>query len=710
MSTVTRRRQDIQGLRAVAVLLVALDHAGLKLLKGGYVGVDVFFVLSGYLITGLLVSAAERASGHEYFRDFYARRARRILPAATLTLIVTDVAASHLLNLYRAHQVLVDSLYSTFFVANVHFSSIGTNYFATGQPPSPFQHFWSLSVEEQFYLVWPLFVAVILLGITLRGRPDGDIVRRRRTLGIGAVVVTLGSLAFAVYDTHHSPVTAYFSTPARLWELGLGAILFLNARRVARLPGPLLAILGWIGLAAIVLASIRYSPSTAFPGLPALLPTVGAAAVIAAGLGVRRAPYAPSRLLSLLPFRYVGDRSYTFYLWHWPVLILAMEHAGHSLSLTTNLILLGGAFGLSVITYSVFERPIHYTQKLQGAAALALWPAAIAVVFFVSSLTWSHYQDAVNLTTAVAPEIQTETNEAPALASSATTQAFWHPSSPDDLVAAVAAVRASRPIPTTLTPSALDLKTSGYGPPPSCNPEETEVCSFPTTSGKKSLVVFGDSYAVMWMPAILSFAQREGYQVHTIMHFACFARQWAGNGHPWTRKCEDFYKFGVAKLRALHPSLLIVSTRYSEQEEPEAAIHNISLLGATVRAFVHRIVVIADPPEQEKEPTDCLLSAHATMSRCSIKEAPWQIDLTASAESATKTFGVFLDTVPWFCYHEICPMVIGHSVVKKDQFHLTERYVEELAPLFISAVTRLLRTSETPSAPPPGGLRAGTAG
>jgi hypothetical protein len=180
----TRRRRDIQGLRAVAVLLVALDHAGVGFLKGGYVGVDVFFVISGYLITGLLVSAAEKSRGHKYFSDFYARRARRILPAATLTLVVTDIVASHLLNLYRAHQVLVDSLYSTFFVANSHFASIGTNYFAIGQPPSPVQQSWSLSVEEQFYLVWPLLVAVALLSVTLQGRRGRH---RHRPLSRGAL-------------------------------------------------------------------------------------------------------------------------------------------------------------------------------------------------------------------------------------------------------------------------------------------------------------------------------------------------------------------------------------------------------------------------------------------------------------------------------------------------------------------------------------------
>src|SRR5919197_5057379 len=151
-------RDDIQGLRAVAVLLVVLDHAGVPFLRGGYVGVDVFFVLSGFLITGLLLSEAARR-GSVSIGGFYARRARRIIPAAALTLLVTDVAAHHLLNFVRARQVISDSVWAAAFGANVHFAQ-GTDYFARGQPPSPLLHFWTLSVEEQFYLVWPALLAL----------------------------------------------------------------------------------------------------------------------------------------------------------------------------------------------------------------------------------------------------------------------------------------------------------------------------------------------------------------------------------------------------------------------------------------------------------------------------------------------------------------------------------------------------------------------
>ena len=176
----SRHRNDIQGLRAIAVLLVVLCHAGVPGVTGGYVGVDVFFVLSGFLITGVLLSGVSKSRWHSLV-EFYSRRARRILPAAALTLVATDIAAYGLLNLVRAKQTMQDSVSAALFTANIHFANQGTNYFAQGQPPSPLQHFWSLAVEEQFYLVWPVILALVVLGIgivlrpaTRRGGPSRD--------------------------------------------------------------------------------------------------------------------------------------------------------------------------------------------------------------------------------------------------------------------------------------------------------------------------------------------------------------------------------------------------------------------------------------------------------------------------------------------------------------------------------------------------------
>ena len=216
-------RDDIQGLRAVAVLLVVLAHAGVPFLAGGFVGVDVFFVLSGFLITGILLAEAE-ARGRISLLDFYVRRASRILPAAALTLVVTDVAAHHLLNFVRARETVSDSLWAAAFGANIHFAREGSDYFAQGQPPSPILHFWSLSVEEQFYLVWPGVLAVVVCLFALR----------RRTLLAVVTAAAVASLAWSILETRSSPIDAYFSTFARAWELALGAALAIALPRLER--------------------------------------------------------------------------------------------------------------------------------------------------------------------------------------------------------------------------------------------------------------------------------------------------------------------------------------------------------------------------------------------------------------------------------------------------------------------------------------------
>lgn len=244
-------RDDLQGLRGVAVLLVAFDHGGIGFLHGGYVGVDVFFVLSGFLITGLLVQDATR-DGRVSFSNFYARRARRILPAAALTLITTTIVANSLLNYVRAKQVAWDSFWAGLFAANIRFAGEGTNYLLQGQPPSPIQHFWSLSIEEQFYFVWPALLSVALVGAlgTLglrraRAVSKGGFTNQARARAL-VVVAILGllSLWWSIRYTDVLPAAAYFSTRARAWELALGAVLALAAPSFERLPRVLRAALG----------------------------------------------------------------------------------------------------------------------------------------------------------------------------------------------------------------------------------------------------------------------------------------------------------------------------------------------------------------------------------------------------------------------------------------------------------------------------------
>jgi peptidoglycan/LPS O-acetylase OafA/YrhL len=637
-----RHRADIQGLRAVAVLLVVLAHAGVPYLQGGYTGVDVFFVLSGYLITGLLLQ------GRVSLGEFYVRRARRILPAAVLTLVVTDLAAQHLLNFVRAREAISDSVWAGLFGANVHYAQQGSDYFAQGQPPSPLLHFWTLSVEEQFYLVWPALLALLVF-------------RRRLLLAVVAAIGT-ASLAWSIFDTASSPVTAYFSTFARAWELALGAALAIWAPRLR----PATA---WLGLAAIACAAVLLSPGTAFPGYAALLPAVGAALVIAGR----------ARGLSCPPLRYVGDRSFAFYLWHWPVLIIAAQYAGHELSLGVKLLLLCGAFLLSVVSYGLVENPIRRMKAPRGALLL---PASAAI--------------AVSLVALVGLRSLGETAariDAAAAAVQPHALGAQIPTGVKSLAAVVAAVRAAErgaPIPSPLAPPIDRLRNDFYSFPDDC---KAKLCRLGDTGSPKSIVVFGDSHAQMWMPAILELAFRDHWLVLPFVKLSCVPRTWASAGD-----CGSWYRRAKRQAAQLRPDVTLIIGSWSGTKEPRLAIKPVAQLSAAMRRSSATVIVVGDPVSQRRDPTDCLLARGATMRDCTSRQQANQarVDAAIRANARRATIG-FIDPRGWLCarartwgHGYLCPLVVAHTITYLDRGHISRTYAQELAQPFRSAFRREL--------------------
>ena len=278
-------RQDIEGLRAVAVVAVVLFHAAVPGLGGGYVGVDVFFVISGFLITGLLWREVS-STGSVRLRAFYGARARRLLPASAMVGVVTMIASLFLLPPLQAPSVLYDGIFSALYVSNYRFMQEGVNYFSAANhlSPSPFLHYWSLGVEEQFYLVWaPLILGTAWLIRLIRRRSKSETAANQRPYLVALALVMVVSFAMSFVATNVVPAAAFYSLPTRAWQLALGGLVALTAgqwRRLSALPA---AILGWAGLALILLSCIWFSPTTPFPGTAALLPTVGTALVIGAG-------------------------------------------------------------------------------------------------------------------------------------------------------------------------------------------------------------------------------------------------------------------------------------------------------------------------------------------------------------------------------------------------------------------------------------------
>jgi peptidoglycan/LPS O-acetylase OafA/YrhL len=658
-------RRDLQGLRAVAVLLVVLDHAGLTFLDGGYVGVDVFFVLSGYLITGLLLRQAGR-DGHVRLTDFYVRRARRILPAAVLTLVVTDVAALLLLNLVRAREAVADSVWAAFFMANVHFAQAGSDYFAQGQPPSPVQQFWTLAVEEQFYLVWPVMLALVF----------GVAFLRRRLLWI-VLAAAVGSLAWSIQSTTSDAAYAYFSTATRAWELALGAALAIAAPRLR-------GAAAWIGLALICTAAVAFSDSTPFPGYAALLPTIGAALVIAAG------PGGASWLLSLAPFRYIGDRSYAFYLWHWPVLVIAAEYVGHDLSTAVRLGLLAGAFGLSILSYGLYENPIRKMSWRPQTGAL-LWPASAAVILAVAvpilvslNARATHISEAA---AAVRPAGLVEQTTA--------ARDSWQPL--PAVAQAVSAAKRNAGLPWPLTPAVTDLRNDFYAFPAGCaaarGQTSSKVCHLGASGAAKTIALIGDSHAQMWMPTILRMARRDGWEVVPFVKVGCVPTKWL---HTKDWGCTVWYRWALGRAAKLHPQVTLIAASWADDPHPTTAVRAVSALIGRVKPFSATTIVIGDSPHQHRNPVDCLLASTATMRTCTARASLVELQTDASvAASAAKHDVGFIKVTGWFCARAsniavLCPLVVNRTISWIDLGHISETYGLELSTPFRNAFRREL--------------------
>ncbi len=373
-----RFRPDVQGLRAVAVTLVVLFHAHVPGLGGGYIGVDVFFVISGFVITGVLLR--ERAStGSTSILHFYARRVRRILPAATLVIVASVIASYALLGPISGGQTAGDARWASLFLINVHFASTGTNYLSSQLPPSVLQNYWSLAVEEQFYLIYPtifLVVAYFSRGLGLR-----------RRLGIVLGIAVVVSFVVSILQTSSNPTAAYFSPFPRVWELALGGLVALLSARLRRVPSPVAAVAAWLGLGLVLLSAVVFTSSTSYPGWRVALPVVGTALVI--GAGVAAPAHGAESLLRLRPFQWIGLISYSLYLWHWPVLTLATERRGtDSLPAWESLFCVLLSLGLAIVTYLLVENPIRHSSFLvsRRAASLALGACLIASSLAVATV------------------------------------------------------------------------------------------------------------------------------------------------------------------------------------------------------------------------------------------------------------------------------------------------------------------------------------
>ncbi|TYL45461.1 acyltransferase [Nocardioides sp. BGMRC 2183] len=672
----TEFRADIQGLRALAVGIVMLAHAGFDRFAGGFIGVDVFFVISGFLIIGLLVAEAERTDRVSIL-GFYARRARRVLPAATVVLVACAAIAAWVLPYVRGIEVVKDTVWSAFFLANVRFASVETDYFAAGEPPSIVQHYWSLAVEEQFYLVIPLLIlAVATLHRRRRQHAESKAPRLRRELALVLLLVVAASLAWSIYATATNPTAAYFSTLARAWELAAGGLLavLVWGRRVpaSRWLADGLAL---AGLALIVWGTLNFSGATAFPGTAAAVPVLGAMLLLAAGSTTGGAESLMGRLLACPPARIVGDWSYSLYLWHFPVFRAAVAEWG-PLDRGQVLAAVVVTFALAGATYHLVEQPFRKrgTWRRVGRA-IALYPVSVALVAVA----------AVGANAAIKHQID-ELSDNPSIELGDYRKGELSKDPAVALVeASVLAAEEGRAVPGRLEPPLGEVRDS-IAPLGDCDYRTgtRELCAFGDADADRSIVVLGDSHGRAWGPTFTTIGERYGYAVYQLVLTGCPASQATRsdpeNGGEWDF-CADFNDWAVEQVEALQPDVVVIANNaYSQGSFKEIQMQGLADEVTALRAVTDRVVLVGNTPRLPGMPGVCLSTRDVDLGDCLFTPAPGQIKKQKQFGAITReNGGESVDALDWFCARRQCPSVIGDIVPLRDKDHISTPYAEHLA-------------------------------
>ncbi|HXG27092.1 MAG TPA: acyltransferase family protein [Candidatus Binatia bacterium] len=724
---------ELEGLRGVAILLVVLFHAHLLGAPSGFIGVDVFFVLSGFLITGLLVRELEERGSVDLAR-FYVRRARRILPASLVIIALTMVGAVLLISPLDVPSVAADAAASALSAGNIRFALRAVDYFAQDQAASPLLHYWSLGVEEQFYLVWPALFAVMA---PLARRSERVRIRQRLLLGVILAAGTFVSLVAGIVLTSISQPYAFYLLPTRAWELGLGGLLAVAALPIARVRRPIRQAAGWVGLVAVVASAFLIDLETPYPGIVALLPTLASALVIVSAIRPADEPTAAPWPLETRPLRFLGLISFSLYLVHWPIFILAEvawrgsavppPEAGETLE-PLPIALLVGLVVLSVVvaavSYRLVERPFHKGFSVGGWSLARVRPRwvlsgavlAMAVVVAGSLGTRMVVErdldggDPVGAVPSPAPTPvlggpqatpvtvppSVGPGESPPLASSPpvepTPQASWPP---------ITAL--TGPLPDGVRPRlrlARDDWDLLYRNGCALNNIETRIvdCVHGDPNGTRTMALVGDSHAEMWFPALDAIAKANHWRLVPLTKFSCrfFDLPMFSEilKRPF-RECEIWKEAVLQRLNELRPDLTIVVVAHEMtplQPEDADPVRQGRALARYLERFPGEKAVIVDGPESNFDVPACLASHRDRVEACQTpRRDAADADHALLEQTATEASGALLvDMTDRLCTPEVCPAVIDRMIVYRDNQHLTATYAEALAPVLEARLWHLL--------------------
>ena len=714
-------RPEIEGLRGLAILLVVVCHAGIAGLDAGFIGVDVFFVLSGFLITGLLIDEHER-TGRIELGGFYARRAKRILPAAAVVLVATLVGALAIFSPLDMARIAQDGLAAGLSVANMRLAVEATDYFAAADT-SPMLHYWSLSVEEQFYLLWPA-----LLVVAMRGA------RPRLAVVFAAGAVLIGSLVLCVVVTAVDGSWAYFSLPTRAWQLAAGGILALGVRGPIRMPTLIGAAVGWAGAVLLVASIALITPTTSYPDVAATAPTAGALALIAGG-GATGSPGA--LLLTRTPLRWLGRISYSLYLWHWPVLVLGasfLASADVPSVVSTGsplqpLFLIAVSVVFAAVTWRLIEEPFRAGRLSHGGRrrTFAIASAAILSVAVTSTALSSAAQTEVETiagpTTAdrpIDPEDASDLDE------------IWAPEGPIADPSASPADPSDPPQPTTsASPTATPHVTMKPGKlakpvlkgsiPAGLRPtlgearddadrlirdgcalavggSEPPDCVYGDKNGNLTVALVGDSHAMNWFPAFDRVAIRRHWRLVPFTKYSCVfvdMRIWSDYLKREYTECESWRERVVGRLRLVKPDLVVISSNKwfpTIVDRDGASKRQGAALAALIERIPGRVAILVDTPRSDHDVPACLAQHPREIQRCTTPKGVafgWRHRIR-EVEARKISGAPLIDLSARICPTDPCPPIIGRRIVYRDHHHLTATFAATLAPDLDAAIRKVL--------------------
>ena len=665
-------RPEIQGLRALAVGAVVIYHLWPQWVPGGFVGVDIFFAISGFLITGHLVREVSR-TGRVSVSQFWARRLRRLLPASLLVLLATAVTVWLAVPVYLWDQFFREIAAAALYVENWVLSADAVDYLASDNLASPVQHYWSLSAEEQFYLVWPLLV-IVALGVAAKLK-----ISRTRAILVILGVVTAASLAYSIILTATEPTSAYFITPTRAWEFGLGGILAVvspHARLDAVKRRTAVAWTGWMLLAASL---VLYSDSTPFPSATALLPVVGALAVMWAGSeGLR---FSPTSIARLRPVQFIGDVSYSTYLWHWAIIVLLPHVTGRDLNDLSRLGILIASIALGWATKKFVEDPVRTGRIASARPRFTFIASTVALALVVSgaglglgSVTASVAADRSTVARIVEEKV-------PCFGAAAMDPAL-QPCAPSELD-------------TTVVPSLASSTFDRSDTWDQCRSRRTEAreCVLGVDGGTR-VALIGDSHAHHWITAVEAIAEKENWEVHVYVRGACPFSQVAWDRADATKyaDCVEWNDNVDSALAGQEPyEYVLTSLRAETNIKVKPGTDVTAGFAASWQPLIDRgatIVGIKDVPLAMNWAKRCIKESDDPNAECAA-DAETSLDYDdLLADAATQVEGaVEVDLTDFFCADDRCPAIIGGVLVYRDSHHITATYATTLAPYLLAAIT-----------------------